>query len=446
MRKWVVLFIVFAMAVFAAACGGSGGSKNDGKSGASSSNAGQSAGGSGETAGKGSGKPVTLKILNGKVEISEKMNELKAEYEASHPGVKLQIESVMTSEVSATLKAKYAGKERPDIFLNGGDRDLDNWIDQLEDLSDQPWVDDLLDMVKPPISKDGKIYGLPVNIEGFGLAYNKALFEKAGIEKLPKTLGELRDVMAQLKANGIEPFAFALQSWYSPGEHWLSVAVAQQPDPDAFIQGLFDGTEKIPGNPVFEQWVDMLDVVLEYSHGNPLTTDYNGEVTLFANGEVAMIKAGNWTQVLVDSVDPDLEVGMLPIPINDDPDYSDKVFGGVPRYWVVNKHSENKELAKEFLNWLATSETGKRYMTDEFQFIAGFGSMTASPEALGGLGTDLQRYLQEDRLLRWRTMKYPEGVTQDWGSSVQEYAAGRINREQLLQAFQDSWDKISGKK
>lgn len=28
MRKWVVLFIVFAMAVFAAACGGSGGSKN----------------------------------------------------------------------------------------------------------------------------------------------------------------------------------------------------------------------------------------------------------------------------------------------------------------------------------------------------------------------------------------------------------------------------------
>ena len=82
-----------------------------------------------------------------------------------------------------------------------------------------------------------------------------------------------------------------------------------------------------------------------------------------------MMQQGNWTQVQIDGIDPDLNLGILPMPINNEP--NDKLFVGVPNYWVVNKNSQVKPEAKEFLEWLVTSDIGKQYMTKEFKFIPG---------------------------------------------------------------------------
>ena len=50
------------------------------------------------------------------------------------------------------------------------------------------------------------------------------------------------------------------------GNHNVNVAFANQADPVKFIQGLNEGTEKIPGNPVFEEWINLLDLTLKYSN------------------------------------------------------------------------------------------------------------------------------------------------------------------------------------
>ena len=35
---------------------------------------------------------------------------------------------------------------------------------------------------------DGKVYGLPLSMEGFGYIYNKDIFAEVGIDPLPKTM------------------------------------------------------------------------------------------------------------------------------------------------------------------------------------------------------------------------------------------------------------------
>ena len=61
------------------------------------------------------------------------------------PNVKIQIETVGGgADYGAALKAKFNSGDKPDIFNNGGFSDLDQWIENLEDLSDQPWVKDLV--------------------------------------------------------------------------------------------------------------------------------------------------------------------------------------------------------------------------------------------------------------------------------------------------------------
>lgn len=78
---------------------------------------------------------------------------------------------------------------------------------------------------------------------------------------------------------------------------------------------------------------------------------------MVASGEAAMMQQGNWTQGQIDGIDPDLNLGILPMPIDDTPEDNDKLYVGVPSNWVVNKFSPVKEEAKIFLDWLVTSET-----------------------------------------------------------------------------------------
>ena len=105
---------------------------------------------------------------------------------------------------------------------------------------------------------------------------------------------------------------------------------------------------------MFKQWVDLFDLTLEFGNANPLQTDYNTQVTEFAIGNAAMTQQGNWTQVAISQTNPDINIGFLPMPINNDADAMDKLPVGVPSNWVVHKNSPVKEEAKAFLNWMVT--------------------------------------------------------------------------------------------
>lgn len=302
----------------------------------------------------------TVHIYQFKVEISEALASLKTEFEKEHPDIKLEIQSVGGgTDYGASLRAKFSSGDEPDIFTIGGNNERDMWLEYLEDLNGEAWAKDVKPLAAEQMTIDGKLYGMPMNLEGYGFIYNKDLFKKAGITEKPLTLTALREASEKLKAAGITPFANGYQEWFVLGNHNVNVPFAQQPDPEAFIAGLTDGSKTFAGDPIFSKWIDLLDLTVEYGNKNPLSTDYNTQVTMLANGESAMIQQGNWTQGQIDGIDPNLNLGILPMPIDDTPEDNDKLYVGVPSNWVINKNSPVKEEAKVFLNWLVTSETGK---------------------------------------------------------------------------------------
>lgn len=390
-------------------------------------------------------KDVTLKIFQGKVEISEALNKLKDEYEKTHPGVKLEVETVIGTDYNTALKTKFASAEMPDIFNNEGHQQLAIWKDRLEDLSDQPWVKDVYDFAKKPMTLDGKVYGMPMSVEGYGIVYNKDLFAKAGITELPKTLTELEAVSKKLQDAGITPFVNMFQVWSSLGRQFFNNPMAKQPDPDAFMKGLNDGTAKFAGNKLYGEALNLLDVIVKYGNKNQMTTDYNNLIATFGGGQAAMMQSGNWTLPLLQKINPNINVGLIPVPINDDVALNDKLFVDVPNNWVINKESKVKAEAKEFLNWLVTSDTGKTYITKEFKFIPGLKTFEADAASVGAPGQDINTYLKANKVLGWQWPKYPDGSAQEFASSLQKYIAGKVNRDQLLGEFQDTWDKMKKK-
>ncbi|MNK46065.1 Multiple sugar-binding protein precursor [compost metagenome] len=391
------------------------------------------------------GGTKTVHIFQFKVEISEAMSRLKVEYEKEHPGVKLDIQTVGGgSDYGASLRAKFSSGKEPDIFNIGGYRELDMWQDYLEDLSGEPWVKDVKPIAKEPMTKNGHLYGQPMNLEGYGFIYNKDLFKKAGIDQIPVTLTELEEAAKKLKAAGIVPFANGYQESFVLGNHNINLAFAYQKDPGAFIQGLNNGSQKFSGNEVVKEWSNLFDLTLKYGNDNPLTTDYNTQVTMVASGKAAMMQQGNWTQGQIDGINPKLNLGILPMPINNDPG-NDKLFVGVPNNWVVNKNSPVKKEAKEFLNWLVTSETGKSYITKEFKFIPAFDSIKGREEDLGALGMEVLKYTDAGKALTWNWFRFPNGMSPEFASSMQAYIGGKINKEEMYEQFQRNWDNLSAR-
>ncbi|MCF6095351.1 extracellular solute-binding protein [Microaerobacter geothermalis] len=384
---------------------------------------------------------VTLNIFQFKVEIAEDLQQLAKEYEKENLNVKVNVQTVGGgADYGAALKAQFASGNEPDIFNNGGFAEAQTWLDKLEDLSDQPWVKNVYPSAKVPMTIDGKLYGQPLNLEGYGFIYNKDLFAKAGITKLPKTLDELERAAKQLDAAGITPFSVGYGEWWVLGIHLLNIPFAHQPDPDEFIQGLNNGTAKIPGNEKFEQFMDLFDLTIKYGNKNPLTTDYNTQVTQFASGQTAMMQQGNWTTNMILEINPNINMGFLPIPINNDAEAMDKLPVGVPNNWVVNKNSPNKDEAKKFLNWMVTSDVGKKYIVEKFKFIPAFDNIEAA--GLGALADDIIKYSNENKTLSWNWFKYPDGVINEFGSIMQAYVGGQKTKAQFLDDLQSAWDNL----
>lgn len=402
-------------------------------------------GAAGTTGGDAGAKKVTLKMFQFKVEIAEPLAKLAAEYEKANPGVKIQIDTVGGgSDYGAALMAKFNSGDKPDIFNNGGFSDLDKWIEHLEDLSDQPWVKDMVPVAKEPMTKNGKLYGQPLNLEGYGFLYNKDLFAQAGITELPKTLSQLEDAAKKLQDKGVQPFVNGYGEWWVLGNHFVNIPFAQQPDPNAFIDGLNKGTAKIQGNAGFENWMKLFDLQLKYGNKNPLQTDYKTQVTEFATGKAAMTQQGNWTQLQITQTNPNIKVGFLPMPISDDAAANDKLPVGVPNNWVINKNSPNKEEAKKFLNWMVTSDIGKKYITEEFKFIPAFTNIPADEKILGPLAADIIKYSKENKTLSWNWFKFPggEASSQKFAAAMQAYVAKQKTKDQMLDEFQKTWDSL----
>lgn len=389
---------------------------------------------------------VTLRIYNFKVEMAEQLAELVKEYERNHPGMKVEIETCGGGcDYSAELKTKFSSGDQPDIFFVAGYSDLDLWIEYLEDLSDQPWVDDLVEIAKEPMTKEGKLYGMPLNLEGWGYIYNKDLFAQAGIEEVPRTFSELEAAAKKLQSAGITPFENGYGEWWILGNHFLNMAFAQQNNPEDYIKAVMLKKEKFSENKRFEEWVNLLDLTIKYGKENPLQTDYNTQVTSFAKGKAAMVQQGNWVQLQLLDLNSNLNYGFLPIPINDDKKKMDRLPIGVPNNWVIYKHSSVKEEAKDFMNWMVTSETGKRYLVEEFKFIPAFKSIPVDRTELGPLGSDLLTYIQEEKTIPWMWQKYPgyEVNTFKMGEVIQTYIGGEITEEEMLQQFRLIWEELS---
>ncbi len=395
-------------------------------------------------------EPVTIDMFQFKVEIAEELQKAVDLYTSKNPHVTINVTTVGGGDdYGAALRAKFQSGQEPTIFNIGGPQDTQDWMEKLEDLGDQPWVGTAGGTLGA-VTVDGKPYGMPLAVEGYGLVYNKAIFEAAGVDA-----SQIKDAASMDKAFG------ELDAKIKAGElkdkFPLLEAVIELPAKETWVTGLhasniFINKEFPTGVDAFNakniefanaaEFKDYIDLMVKYSPNAKTpqklnAVDYATQVGQgLAIERVAVIQQGNWVFGDVNNVEPAVAENLAFLPVG-----GDSIPLGVPMYWSINKTRPDAErqAAKDFLNWLYTSDEGKDIIVNKFFFIPPFTGYENFP-AKDALGRDIMRYQAEGKTTSWVFMGYPTNWgMQVLGVNIQKYIAGEMSWDDLVADSKVKW-------
>ncbi|MFF6784748.1 extracellular solute-binding protein [Streptomyces sp. NPDC012510] len=216
---------------------------------------------------------------------------LVKQFEAAHKDIKVRYVNVPFDQAQNKFDTAAGATGAPDVL-----RSEVGWtpafakkgfllpLDGTEALADQ-------DEFQPNLIKqaqyDGKTYGVPFVTDTLALVYNKALFEKAGVEA-PKTWDDLKKAAATIKdKTGADGYWGSTQAYYA----------------QSFLYG--DGTDTVDvaarkitvdsaeAKKAYGTWLDLFDG--KGLHKADTTADAYAHIQdAFVNGKVASIIQGPW--------------------------------------------------------------------------------------------------------------------------------------------------------
>jgi raffinose/stachyose/melibiose transport system substrate-binding protein len=390
---------------------------------------------------------VTLDIFQFKVEFKDQFESLAKKYESEHKGVKINVTTVGGGQdYGAALKSKFASGKEPAIYNIGGPQDVADWQKKLADLSDTKAAKAALKGTLDGVTNDGKVLGLPYNQEGYGFIYNKAVFEKAGIDPASITSyaaleNAVKTIDSKKKELGLKAvFALPAKETWVTGLHLSNAFLA--PEFDNNVLNSFKAKQ------VEFKYADAFKKVLDlqntYSVQPTVSLDYSQQVEeLFSLQKVAMIQQGNWVYGSIAGIDQkfaDNGIGILPIPVEGYKE--DSIPVGIPMYWGVNSNKDKNTVAaaKEFIDWLYTSDEGKNAVINDFKFIPAYNGFDAS-QIKDPLSKEIYQYAQNGKTIGWVFMGYPTGWGQDQlGVQIQKYLSKQTSWDDLVKTVKKSWE------
>ncbi|MED4203591.1 ABC transporter substrate-binding protein [Neobacillus mesonae] len=261
------------------------------------------------------------------------------------------------TNAKAVLASRMQGNDPPATFqVHGGAELNDGWVaagkmEALNDLYDeQGWNDkfpkELIDMV----SKDGKIYSVPVDIHrGNVLWYNKKVFTDNGVEP-PATFDEFFKVADQLKSKGVTPLALGDK------EPWTATMLFE--DILLGVLGPDDYGKLWTGELAFDdakvkESAEIFKKMLGYINEDHSSRNWQDASQLVSNGEAAMNVMGDWAKGYF--------VNDLKLKVNEDFGYittpgTDGYFMIITDTFGLPKGVKNPDDVKKFLTLLGSVE------------------------------------------------------------------------------------------
>ena len=253
----------------------------------------------------------------------DRMNKLKENFEAEYSDIKISPDT-WTFDLKTFYPKAEAGM-LPDIF--------EAHFTEFQKLTDGDYVADLTSVMKETdyydnlnprlrdlVTKNGKVYALPINAYSVGLSYNTKLFEQAGYmnadgtPKQPKDWYEMAEMAKHIKeVTGVPGFVLATSSnnggWFFTNIGWSFGVDFMEQDKDGKWKATFDSQEAINAL----QFVKDLKWKYDCVPANTIIDQAEAQ-KLYATGGAAMVLDGPLDSRVVKYEMDVNDFGMMAIP------------------------------------------------------------------------------------------------------------------------------------
>ncbi|MCR5188149.1 MAG: ABC transporter substrate-binding protein [Treponema sp.] len=414
-------------------------------------------------------KKGTVRYLNFKPEVAAVYQELAEAYE-KETGVKVIVETAANNSYESTLTSKMATKQAPTLFQINGPRGYANWKNYCADLSKTELYKHLSDK-SLAITSGGKVYGIPYVVEGYGIIYNAAITDKyfalpnkatkyKSMDEV-KNFAALKEVCDDMQKNatalGIKG-VFASTS-LKAGEDWRwQTHLANLPVYYEFknnkIDLASDATKKInfQFDKEFKNIFDLYltDSVIPAKNVGIKTVD--NSMAEFALEECAMVQNGNWAWGQISGVSGNKvkseNVKYLPIYTGVAGEEAQGLCIGTENFYCINKKASkaDQQATADFIYWLYSSATGKKYVTNKLGFIAPFDTFSDSERPTDPLAVEITKWMSKPGItsVAWNFTLFPSQTFKDnFGASLLRYAQGSKTWEEVKAGVVSDWAKES---
>lgn len=420
-------------------------------------------------AGCGSKKNASVYFLNFKPEAASVYEKIAEKYK-EEKGVEVKMVTAAANSYEQTLKSEIAKSDAPTIFQVNGPVGYDAWKDYCLDIKDSKLYSYLTDKALA-IKEDGGVYAVPYVVEGYGIIYNNAIMKKYfalpdrkstlssadeidNFEKLKTVVEDMSGRLDELGLKGV----FASTSLQS-GEDWrwqthllnipLHYEIAEKSEnSDAGLALL--KAEEIEYK-YYEDFERIFDLYINNSAtaktllGSKSVADSMAE---FALGQAAMVQNGNWAWSQISGVDGNTvkeeDIKMLPIYTGASNEKNRGLCIGTENYLAINKNAteESQKASLDFLDWLFSSETGKKYVKEELKFITPFDTFSENELPNDPLAKEISRYMNDTTAenIPWSFTAFPgEAYKKSVGSALLDYVQGEKKWEDVRKTVKDEW-------
>jgi len=385
--------------------------------------------------------------MQNKPEIDAMLQDYSSAW-SEETGIDITVKSVGGSSgtsLGQQLRADYTAGEMPDIFVIAGIEDYREWESIILDLSDEPWTEE----TSVAFTVDGNVYGFPVAIEGWGMAYNADILEEAGVdpaslvnydgyraafEKIDGMKGELGlDSVVSMAAS-------ADMGWVTAHHNFNSLLSNGLPYGDtSVVEALQAGNVDQQRLSEYADWVELL---FSYADRGVLTTgNYDAQVGAFATGKAAFLHQGNWVDPNMDAANADFEMGFAPH--GSMREATEGIFVSAPSFYVINAESENIEAAKQYLNDMVFTEAGQEFMVEDAGMIPAYANVDLNPA--GQLSRSVQEWASDGNVYAWNQYQFSgEFRDQTLAPIYNQFAAGQINKQEFVDGMTAAFESLGG--
>jgi raffinose/stachyose/melibiose transport system substrate-binding protein len=333
----------------------------------------------------GGGGDVKLSVWSWRPEDAAVYKQIFARFHDSHPHITVDFKPYKSTEYNTILSTGLTQAGGPDVaqlrayggvqpLIQAGDLvPLDGQVAGLSHFEPSS-----LDGARG--RKDGKVYGVPLEMSTFQVYYNKAVFAKYQLQ--PPTTWEQMIAAARTLLNAkVTPFAAAgKDTWLLP-LYKDTFAATRYGGPD-FEKKVLAGQAKFT-DPSYVASLDVLGQLKPYFPKDQMGLGETDVQTLFATGKAAMIPEGSFALAPLKAINPDLDLGVFNVPPAPGAVVGKPLqVGWVDASFGLNAKSAHQKEALELLQWMTTNDFGK-LVADNLKQVSLIKGVQSSDPLLG---------------------------------------------------------------